>query len=118
MADKVFIEGLCVITTIGAYDWEQTIKQKLVLDIEMEWDNKPAGLSDDVNQCLDYAQVSQQVIVHIENNNFALIERVAEEVAALLIKQFSIPWVKIKVSKPGAVAAAKNVAVEITRKSC
>ncbi len=33
--DKVFIEQLEVITTIGVYDWEQEIKQKLILDIEM-----------------------------------------------------------------------------------
>ena len=46
--DKVFIEQLEVITTIGVYDWEQEIKQKLVLDIEMAHDNRPAGKSDDV----------------------------------------------------------------------
>jgi FolB domain-containing protein len=41
--DIVFIEQLSVITTIGVYDWEQTIEQKLVFDIEMAWDNRKAG---------------------------------------------------------------------------
>ncbi len=40
--DIVFIEQLSVITTIGVYDWEQTIEQKLVFDIEMAWDNRKA----------------------------------------------------------------------------
>jgi dihydroneopterin aldolase len=44
--DIVFIEELRVITTIGVYDWEQTIQQKLVLDIEMGWDNRKAAASD------------------------------------------------------------------------
>ncbi|QIQ21975.1 dihydroneopterin aldolase [Zophobihabitans entericus] len=115
MSDKVFIEGLTVITTIGAYDWEKDIKQKLVLDIEMDFDNQPAGLSDDVNLCLDYAKVSQAVISHLENGRFELIERVAEEIAVLILTQFSVTKVKVKVNKPGAVAEAKNVAVMIER---
>ena len=43
--DIVFIEQLSVITTIGVYDWEQTIEQKLVFDIEMAWDNRKAAKS-------------------------------------------------------------------------
>ncbi|TDB51663.1 bifunctional dihydroneopterin aldolase/7,8-dihydroneopterin epimerase [Photorhabdus khanii] len=114
--DIVFIEELAVITTIGVYDWEQTIKQKLVFDIEMGWDNKRASSSDSVEYCLDYAEVSEAVINHVENQNFALVERVAEEVADLLLNRFNSPWVRIKVSKPGAVAQARQVGVIIERK--
>lgn len=113
--DIVFIEQLNVITTIGAYDWEQTIKQKLVFDIEMAWDNRQAAASDDVNDCLSYADVSEVVIQHVSTQNFALVERVAEEVASLLLSRFNSPWVRIKLSKPGAVAEATNVGVIIER---
>ncbi|MDP5254505.1 MULTISPECIES: bifunctional dihydroneopterin aldolase/7,8-dihydroneopterin epimerase [unclassified Vibrio] len=113
--DKVFIEGLTVITTIGVYDWEQTIQQKLVLDIEMAHDNRPAGHSDNVEQALDYATVSQAVIDHIEGGRFLLVERVAEEVAELIMSRFSVPWVKIRLAKPGAVAKATSVGVVIER---
>ena len=81
--DIVFIEQLSVITTIGVYDWEQTIEQKLVFDIEMAWDNRKAAKS--------------------------------EEVAELLLARFNSPWVRIKLSKPGAVARAANVGVIIER---
>ncbi|MBK5071649.1 bifunctional dihydroneopterin aldolase/7,8-dihydroneopterin epimerase [Budviciaceae bacterium CWB-B4] len=115
--DIVFIEQLSVITTIGVYDWEQTIKQKLIFDIEMGWDNRKAAASDNVCDCLSYADVSEAVIEKVENERFALVERVAEEVADLLMQRFSIPWIRIKVSKPGAVAAAKQVGVIIERGS-
>ncbi|MBD2814692.1 bifunctional dihydroneopterin aldolase/7,8-dihydroneopterin epimerase [Xenorhabdus sp. Flor] len=115
--DIVFIEQLSIITTIGVYGWEQTIKQKLVFDIEMGWDNKRAASSDDVEHCLDYAKVSETVIRHVENQRFALVERVAEEVADILLNQFNTPWVKIKVSKPSAVAQAKSVGVVIERRA-
>ncbi|ATM94378.1 bifunctional dihydroneopterin aldolase/dihydroneopterin triphosphate 2'-epimerase [Yersinia frederiksenii] len=113
--DIVFIEELSVITTIGVYDWEQTIQQKLVFDIEMGWDNRKAAVSDDVNDCLSYADISDAVIKHVESQRFALVERVAEEIAELLLQRFNSPWVRIKVSKPGAVAQARNVGVVIER---
>ncbi|UJF19117.1 dihydroneopterin aldolase [Vibrio sp. SS-MA-C1-2] len=113
--DRVFIEELTAICTIGAYDWEQTIKQKLVLDIEMAHDNQKPGLSDNVEEALDYAKVSQAVTHHLESKPILLVERVAEEVADLIRTEFSVPWVKIKVSKPGAVVNAKAVGVVIER---
>ncbi|HHL2499899.1 TPA: bifunctional dihydroneopterin aldolase/7,8-dihydroneopterin epimerase [Yersinia enterocolitica] len=113
--DIVFIEELSVITTIGVYDWEQTIQQKLVFDIEMGWDNRKAAASDDVNDCLSYADISDAVMKHVEMQRFALVERVAEEIADLLLQRFNSPWVRIKVSKPGAVAQARNVGVVIER---
>lgn len=115
--DRVFIEQLEVITTIGVYEWEQGIKQKLVLDIEMAHDNRQAGKSDDVIHALDYAQVSGAVIEHIESGRFLLVERVAEEVAALIMARFSVPWIKIRLTKPGAVPQAKGVGVVIERGS-
>lgn len=115
--DIVFIEQLSVITTIGVYDWEQTIEQKLVFDIEMGWDNRKSAKSDDVNDCLSYADISETVIGHVEGQRFALVERVAEEVAELLLTKFNSPWVRIKLSKPGAVARAANVGVIIERGS-
>lgn len=113
--DIVFIEQLSIITTIGVYDWEQDIEQKLVFDIEMGWNNKRASMSDNVEYCLDYAQVSKAIINHVGKNKFGLVERVAEEVAQLLLNQFQCPWVRIKVAKPGAVARALQVGVIIER---
>ena len=100
--DIVFIEQLSVITTIGVYDWEQTIEQKLVFDIEMAWDNRKAAKSDDVADCLSYADIAETVVSHVEG-------------AELLLARFNSPWVRIKLSKPGAVARAANVGVIIER---
>ncbi|AXF78913.1 bifunctional dihydroneopterin aldolase/7,8-dihydroneopterin epimerase [Erwinia tracheiphila] len=113
--DIVFIEQLSVITTIGVYDWEQTIQQRLVFDVEMAWDNREAAASDNVKDCLSYADVSETIVNHVASGRFALVERVAEEVASLLIARFNTPWVRIKLSKPGAIAQAVQVGVVIER---
>ncbi|MEI8632546.1 dihydroneopterin aldolase [Vibrio sp. PP-XX7] len=98
--DKAFTEQLNVITTIGVYDWEQEIKQKLVFDIEMAFDNTIAVKSDNIQDTLDYAQVSEAVIDHVETGQFLLVERVAEEVAALIMSRFSVSGWKIRLTKP------------------
>ncbi|MGP1924595.1 MAG: bifunctional dihydroneopterin aldolase/7,8-dihydroneopterin epimerase [Arsenophonus sp. NEOnobi-MAG3] len=113
--DIIFIEQLSVFTTVGVYDWEKFIQQKLLLDIEMGWDNQHAAKSDKVEYCLDYAQVSQVVIKHIKTQKFALIERVAEEVADMILNQFNSCWVRVKVCKPGVLVQAKQVGVIIER---
>ncbi|KFA58854.1 dihydroneopterin aldolase [Gilliamella sp. Choc4-2] len=113
--DRVLIEGLTVYTTIGVYEWEKTIKQKLIIDLEMAWDNQPAGQTDDVTLCLDYFLVSQLITNFIQSTQFELIECVAEQIAKLIIEKFAVQWLKVKISKPRAIANANNVAVVIER---
>lgn len=113
--DKVFIEELCVFATIGVYDWEKTIKQKLLLDLSMEWDNKPAAATDDLRHALNYAAISDAVTELVAERSYGLIETVAEEVAKLLLNQFGIAKVGITVRKPSAVANARSVGVSIER---
>ncbi|EFX90685.1 dihydroneopterin aldolase [Actinobacillus ureae ATCC 25976] len=113
--DRVFIEELTVFAQIGVYDWEQQIKQKLVFDLEMAWDCKQAAETDDVEYCLNYAEVSQVIIDYVESKPFLLIERVAYEVAELLESRYQLQGLKIKLSKLKAVAQARNVGVLIVR---
>lgn len=115
--DKVFIEQLEVYCTIGVYTWEKEITQKLVLDLEMDYDTKPAGDQDDMALALDYAAVSQQVTQLISRQPIGLVETVAEQVARFLLSEFSLHRVKVRVTKPGAVANARGVGVEIVREA-
>lgn len=113
--DRILIEELTVFAQIGVYDWEQQIKQKLVFDIEMAWDCRKAAETDDVQYCLNYAEVSQFVLDYVQSKPFLLVERVAYEVAEQLQKRFSIPWLRLKLSKPKAVAQAQSVGIVIER---
>ncbi|WAT01053.1 bifunctional dihydroneopterin aldolase/7,8-dihydroneopterin epimerase [Rouxiella chamberiensis] len=115
MMDIVFIEQLNVITTIGAFEWEQTIQQKLVFDIELAWDNRKSAKSDDVNDCLSYADVSDVVIEHVTSQSFALVETRGRRGRQSADDALQHPWVRIKLSKPGAIAQAANVGVIIER---
>lgn len=115
MNDTVLIEGLTVETVIGVYDWERDILQQLQVDLEMAWDNRPAAASDDVQQALDYAAVSEYVQAFFERCQPALLETAAERLAGDLMAAFSIPAIRLTLWKPGAVPAARQVGVRIQR---
>jgi dihydroneopterin aldolase len=113
--DRVFIEGLEVDTLIGAYDWERKIRQCLRLDLSFGWDNRPAAATDDLTKALDYAQVAARIQAFATEAEFILVETFAERLAELLMNEFQIPWLHLRLTKPGAVSAALGVGVEIER---
>ncbi|ATW29233.1 dihydroneopterin aldolase [Candidatus Williamhamiltonella defendens] len=113
--DILFIEALRIFTLIGVHDWEKTLRQELIFDIKMGYENRKPASSDQVEDCLNYVDICDSVQQHVTKQRFELIERVAEEVADLLLQRFSSPWVWIKVSKPRAVSSAGNVGVIIER---
>ncbi|MBY6102165.1 dihydroneopterin aldolase [Marinobacter nauticus] len=113
--DTVLIEGLAVETVIGVYDWEREVTQRLLVDLELAWDNSVPGASDDVADALDYAAVSERVSQCLQTLQPELLERAAEEVARLLQNEFGVRWLRLTLRKPGAVAAARSVGVRIER---
>ncbi len=113
--DVVLIEGLEIRTVIGIYDWEREIRQTVRLDIEMDWDISKAGKTDDIADTLDYKAVSKRLIDYVESASFGLIEALAEHCAQIILQEFSVPRVRLKMSKPGAVRGSENVAVWIER---
>ena len=113
--DRILIEGLEVQTVIGIYDWEREIRQTVRIDVEMAWDITAAAASDAIADALDYKAVAKRLITFVEASNYGLIEALAERCAAIIIEEFHVPWLRLKMSKPGAVRHSENVAVLIKR---
>ncbi|MGD9662871.1 MAG: dihydroneopterin aldolase [Porticoccaceae bacterium] len=113
--DIVYIRDLHIDTIIGVFDWEREVKQRLVFDIDMATDTRRAGQTDDLEFALDYYGVSNRVTQFVEQSRCLLVERLAEEVAALIMSEFSVPWLKLRLGKPGAVKNARDVGLVIER---
>ena len=113
--DIIFLGGLEIDTIIGIYDWERTIKQKIVLDIEMGFDISKAAASDDITLTLDYKIISDRIVDFVEHSQYRLVETLIEEIAGILRNEFSIPWVKITLNKKGAISRARDVGIIIER---
>lgn len=113
--DIVYIRELEVETIIGIYDWEREIRQKVSLDLEMGTDIRKAAETEVVDNTLNYKSVSEKLIEFVEASEFQLVETMAEEIASLIMTTFGVRWIRVRVGKPGAVPAAKDVGVIIER---
>ena len=115
MTDHVFIEGLEIDTLIGIYDWERRIRQTLVFDIEMAFDNRVPAATDDIALTLNYKSVSKRLVEYVSQSSFGLVETLAERCAQIILDEFAVSKVRLKLSKPGAVRGARAVGVMIER---
>lgn len=116
-SDRVFIEDLRVETVIGIYAWEREIRQVVSIDLEMAFDIRRAGETDAIDDTLDYKSVAKRLIKFIESSEFQLVETLAERCAAIVLKEFPVDWLRLRLSKPGAVRGSSAVGVIIERSS-
>jgi len=100
---------------IGVWKWEKAITQTLVLDIDLAVDISKAAASDDLKDTLDYKKIADRVIDYAKTNQFDLIETLIEKVADVVLTEFDVPWVRIKLDKGGAVKNVNHVGILIER---
>ena len=113
--DRVFIEDLRIQTVIGVFDWEREITQTISLDLQMAFDINRAAKSDNIADTLDYKSVSKRLIQFVESSEFQLVEALAEHCAQIVLDEFPVNWLRLKLSKPGAVRGSSAVGVIIER---
>ena len=113
--DIVFVKDLRIDTVIGIYDWERNIRQIISIDLEMGTDIAVAANSDDISDTLNYKAVSKRVIDFVKGSEFELVEKLAEEIASIILCEFNTSWLRLKLGKPGAVRGSMEVGVVIER---
>jgi dihydroneopterin aldolase len=114
--DRIFLRGLTAECVIGFIDWERRVKQTVVVDLEMPVDCARAAASDEVADTVDYKRVAKRVLAYIEVSEFKLVETLAHRLAALLLEEFALDWVRLSVNKPGAIRNSRDVGVSIERR--
>jgi dihydroneopterin aldolase len=115
--DTIFVRGLEARAILGVNDWERVEPQTVLLDLEMACDATLAAEEDDLERAVNYRSVAKAVLGHVEASSYFLIETLAERVAELVRREFSVPWVRVTVRKPGAVRFSREVGVVIERGS-
>ncbi|WP_062061344.1 dihydroneopterin aldolase [Cellvibrio sp. OA-2007] len=113
--DIVYIRDLRIDTIIGIYDWEREVRQTVSIDLEMASDIRKAAETDDIQYALNYKAVSKRLIAYVENRNALLVEALAEEIAQVIRTEFNVPWLRLRLSKPGAIRGARDVGLLIER---
>ncbi len=116
MTDRILIKDLLVRGIIGIHDWEREKKQDILINIVMEADCQPAGISDDFRDAVDYRAVAKRVLALVENSSFYLVEKLAEEIAGICLEDPRVELARVRVEKPGAVRFSESVGVEVERR--
>ena len=81
----------------------------------MAFDNRKPAASDDIADTLNYKAVSKRLIEYVSASSFGLVETLAERCAEIILTEFAVSHVRLKLSKPGAVRGARAVGVIIER---
>jgi dihydroneopterin aldolase len=113
--DTIFLRDLRIDTVIGIWDWERKIRQTVSIDLEMGADIARAAGSDAIEDTLNYKAVAKRVQQFVGDSAFQLVETLAEKIAAIVLDEFDVPWVRVRVNKPGAIRGASDVGVSIRR---
>ena len=114
--DIIFLTGLTTECIIGIWDWERKVKQKVVIDLEMGADIRKAAASDHIDDTLDYKRVSKRVLQFVGDSQFQLVETMTEQIAMIIVTEFDVPWVKVRLNKQGAIRSSRDVGILIERR--
>lgn len=113
--DLVFVYGLRVEALIGVHAWERELRQVLLVDLDLAADVRAAAARDALSDTLDYQALTERVSGFVSVSSYQLLESLAEALASLLIEEFAISWLRLRITKPGAVPGADAVGVLIER---
>lgn len=113
--DRIYLEDLRVEAVIGVWEWERRVRQIVRLDLEMATDARRAAATDQIADALDYKSIAKRLASVVEESQFRLVETLAETLARIVVTEFGVPWLKLTVSKPGAIEGSRNVGVIVER---
>jgi dihydroneopterin aldolase/D-erythro-7,8-dihydroneopterin triphosphate epimerase len=115
MADSIHIQDLLLRTIVGVNEDERNNRQDVVLNLTLHTDLHAAGQSDDLADTVNYRTVTKQVIEHVEQSEYLLVEKLAEQVAAICLEHRGVSSVDVSIDKPGALRFTRSVSVAISR---
>lgn len=113
--DRIFISNLQIDAIIGIYAHERTTPQRVVLDLEMSADIGRAARSENIDNALNYKELSDRLVAFVQDSEFQLIETLAEHIASIVREEFNVQWVRLTLHKPDALAGSTDVGVIIER---
>ncbi|HID53388.1 MAG TPA: dihydroneopterin aldolase [Anaerolineae bacterium] len=114
--DKIFIKNLRLRGIIGIHPEERVKEQAIVINVVMFADIRPAAVSDDIADAVDYETIARQITRYVENSKNHLVEKLATNIARLVLTECEqVAKVRVRVEKSEALPAAQSVGVEIER---
>ena len=112
---QIHIKNLRLRTILGIYDWEQKIKQDIIVNLYIDFDGTAAATHDDIAHTVDYKTLKLHLIDYIDTHKFNLIEALVDKIADIVLENPIVSQVRVEVDKPGALRYADSVSVSHTK---
>ncbi|MBU2897427.1 dihydroneopterin triphosphate 2'-epimerase [Vibrio hepatarius] len=108
------ITNLRLRTFIGFNDDEKQKQQDIIINVEIHYlaDNK--CLSDNVDNALNYKTICKDIIHHVENGRFLLLEKLTSDVLGLCVDNPVVSFAKVTIDKPHALRFADSVSLTLS----
>lgn len=113
--DRILIKDLLVRCIIGINGDERRDKQDVVINLALLGDFRKAGLSDNIDDAVDYSTLKKRILTEVEASQYHLVEALAERIATVCLENPQLKSVEVTVEKPSALRFAKSVGIQITR---
>lgn len=115
MKDKIIIKDLLVRSIIGINPEERIKKQDILINMVLFADIRKAAETDAIDDAVNYKAITKRVIEHVENSADFLVEKLVSDIATIILTEFGVEKVRVRVEKPGALRFAQSVGIEIER---
>lgn len=113
--DKIIVKDLLLRGIIGINDDERVNRQDILINLTMYADTRPAAASDQIEDAVNYRTITKRIIQHVESSADFLVEKLVADIAHIILTEFNIEKVRVRVEKPGALRFAESVGIEIER---
>lgn len=115
-ADVIEIDELRLRCVIGVNREERRDRQDVVISLRIGTDARPAAVTDRMDAVWNYRTGTKAIIAHVESSTYLTVEKLASEIARIVVVDHAAPWVRVGVHKPGALRFAGSVGLVIYRR--
>jgi dihydroneopterin aldolase len=100
--DRITLSGLRVPGRHGVYDFEREQGQDFVVDVTLELDTRPAAVTDDVSDTVDYGDLASGLAKVVGGEPVNLLETLAARLAGVCLADPRVGAAEVTVHKPQA----------------
>jgi FolB domain-containing protein len=115
--DKILIRNLHIQGILGVNESERETKREIIINLEVFTDSHKAGISDSLDDCVDYSSLAKEITSLVEHAQRYTVEALAEDIARLCLEHEDVLKITVRVEKPGAIRNADSVGIKITRRN-
>ncbi|MBF7730361.1 dihydroneopterin triphosphate 2'-epimerase [Pseudomonas sp. N040] len=110
---RIRVKDLRLRTYIGIKEEEILNQQDVLINLTILYPSVEAVRDNDIDHALNYRTITKAIIRHVEDNRFALLERLTQEILDIVMQHQAVSYAEVEVDKPHALRFAESVSITL-----